>query len=102
MLNWTVQGGEVLIDGLGVPAIAYALGRSAGYDSRPSRSAIRNRFSLVKDLGLVQQFLGDLFARGPKPGSIGARWTLNDETIEEEFGQFLFGEGSRHGGCSQR
>ena len=50
----------------------------------------------MKNLGLVQQLLGDLFARGPEPGSVRAGWTLHDKAIKEEFGQFLFGERSRH------
>jgi hypothetical protein len=69
--------------------------------NRLLRSAVGNRFGPVKNLGLTQQFLGNLLTRGPEPGSIRARWTLYDEAIKEKFGQFLFGERSRHGGCSQ-
>jgi len=51
----------------------------------------------VENFGLVEQLFGHLLARGPKPGSIRAGWTLHDEAIKEEFGQFLFGECSGHG-----
>jgi hypothetical protein len=56
----------------------------------------------MENLSLGEQLLGNLLARGSKPGSIRAGRTLHDKAIKEEFGQFLFGECSRHGASSQR
>lgn len=65
--------------------------------SGASRAPVGDGFDAMNHLGLLQEFLSNLLAGGAKPRRVRAGGTLHDEAVKEEFGQFLFCKGSRHG-----